>query len=180
MGVNYEKGKFTPASHSMMAAQVTRLVCELETGDFAYVRDEAAWVDRTPDRALWVNGYAEAFDDNTVIARGNSDIDAYARIFCVKEGLVLDRSHQNKRTWNWTEGLYLRDSLWNDPDVMPMRIIYCAFNADELQLVKKPLKKNGINLKKLIELPALLAAIDEAVELEDISSNQDSDEPEET
>ena len=142
------------------------------------MQNDAVWVDRTPKRQLWINGYWEVFSDNQVIQLGDSDIDTYSRVFRVEEGLVLDGSHMDRRTWNKRADIYQRHTLEENTDVLPIPIIYCAFNTDELGLIRPALQKSGIWLNKLVGLPALLDAIDEAevIEEDDESSVEDVEE----
>ncbi len=176
MGFNYEQGKFTDEPHSMLPAQVAKLVFELEPGQSAVVSEEAVWVDRSPERVLWIDGNTDALTDNQAIAIGNSDPKDYSRIHCVKQGLILDRSHLNIRGWSWTNGIYLRRALGEDPDVFQMSIIHSVFNVDELELIRPALKKGGIRLKKLVSIPALMEAIDEADEIEEDTALEEADE----
>jgi hypothetical protein len=170
MGFDYERGKFTAEPHSMLPVQVARLVFELEPGDSAVVRDESVWVDRSPDRSIFIDGNTDALTDNQVIAIGNSNPEDYSRVHRVKKGIVLDRSHLNIRGWNWTNGIYIRRAFVEDPEVFPMPIIHPVFNEDELEIIKPALKKCGIKLKKLVTVTELMEAIDEAVEIEEDDS----------
>lgn len=165
MGFNYEIGKFTPEPHNMLPAQVSRLVSDLEPGDSAIVAEEAVWVDRTPERETWIDGNEDALTDDQVIALGNPDPRDYSRIHRVKHGLVLDNSHLELRSWDHTNGLYLRRDYQED-EVYLMPIIHCVFNSDELGLIKRALRKNGIKLKTLVSIFDLTDAVRYAVDIE--------------
>ncbi len=174
MGFNYELGKFTPEPHNMLPVQVSRLVSDLEPGDSAIVAEEAVWVDRTSERETWIDGNEDALTDNQVIALGNPEPRDYSRIHRVKRGLVLDNSHLELRSWDHTHGLYLRRDYEED-EVYLMPIIHCVFNSDELGLIKRALKKNGIKLKNLVSILDLTDAIRYAEDIESDFEEFDTD-----
>lgn len=167
MGFDYEKGEFTSESYAMLPAQVARLVFELDPGDSAIVRTDSVWVDNSYDKETWINGYAEALCDNQVIANGESDPEIYARLHCVKNGLVLDNSHLNQRFWGWDNNLYHRQDQDENSKVFPLPVIHCIFNSDELEIVRPALIKNGIELNNLLSITQMMEAIDDAEDLED-------------
>lgn len=175
MGLDYEKDRFTSEPHIMLPIQVARLAFELEPGDSTVVRNDAVWVDRTYNRDIWIDGYTEALSDDQVISNGESDPYMYARLHCVRKGLVLNNSHLELRSWSWDKGIYLRRELHDDRDVLPMPIIHCIFNGDELDLARRALKKNGIKLNKLNTIPDLMQAIDDAVEIDDDIAIEEAD-----
>jgi hypothetical protein len=170
MGFNPETQRFSRSNFSMHACQVPELIHEMKAPSVRFVNPELIWVDRTPEKDMWIDGRGETRTDTEVLILGEKDPELYARIFKIRSGIIADFSHWNIKRWDIFSRFSRTEMLDEECDVFNktnLPIIHAVFNPEELELIAPVLKRTHkidveqFDLSKIFEAIGRANAIDD-------------------
>jgi len=157
MGYNYEQPNFTSEPFELLPQQITPSVGELQPQSIYYIRADDVTIVEVIDEVgetkfvPYVYRHANLLESDDVVDEmvdcfDEEDIVEYVRIAGLNDGILLDSSHTNQKTWESGHDRFTREmttDYYNDPDNY-LPVIHWVFNYDELEVIDPALQANNI------------------------------------